>query len=60
MIPLHNYVLMALPTTEEDLAPLHTEILSFRWTRTVDSETIQKRCLVASELLSAIFDKGGL
>jgi hypothetical protein len=51
---------MALPTTEEDLDPLHKEILGFLWTRTTESVTTQKRRLVATKRLSASFDKGGL
>ncbi len=47
---------MALPATETDLNPLYKEILTFLWTRTIDSETIQKRRLVAAIRLSASFD----
>jgi hypothetical protein len=60
LVPLYNQVLMALLATEKDLDPLCKEILSFLWTRTIDSETIQKRRLVASKRLSASFDKCGL
>jgi hypothetical protein len=60
MVPLYNHVLMALPTTEQELQPLDKKILSFLWTRTVDSETVQKRSLVASKRLLATFHKGGL
>jgi hypothetical protein len=49
MIPLYNPILMALPATEENLVSLHKEILSLLWKQAVDSETIQKRCLVASK-----------
>jgi hypothetical protein len=41
MIPLYNHVLMAHPTTD-DLASRYKEILSFLWTRTVGSETMEK------------------
>jgi hypothetical protein len=51
---------MALPATEQDLQPLTKEIISCLWTRTVDSETVQKRRLVASKRLAASFHKGGL
>jgi hypothetical protein len=51
---------MALPTTAKDLEPLHKEILSFLWTRTANTETIQKRRLVASKRIAASFNKGGL
>jgi hypothetical protein len=51
---------MTLPATEQELAPLHKEILSFLWIQTLKSETIQKRCLVASKRLFASFNKGGL
>jgi hypothetical protein len=60
LVPLYNHVFMALPTTEEDLDPLHKEILGFLWTRTTESVTTQKRRLVATNRLSASFDKGGL
>jgi hypothetical protein len=60
MTPLYNHIFMALPVTEQDLQPLTKEILSFLWTRTVDSETVQKRRLVASKRLAASFHKGGL
>jgi hypothetical protein len=51
---------MVLPTTEEDIDPLQKEITGFLWTRTNDSNTIQKRRLVAAKRLPASFDKGGL
>jgi hypothetical protein len=51
---------MALPATEQELQPLDKEILSFLWTRTADSEIVQKRRLVASKRLSASFHEGGL
>jgi hypothetical protein len=60
MVPMYNHVFMALPVAEEDLNTLHKEILSFLWTRTNDSNTIQKRRLVAAKRLPASFDKGGL
>jgi hypothetical protein len=60
MVPMYNHVLMALPVAEEDLNTLHKEMLSFLWTRTNDSNTVQKRRLVATKRLPASFDKGGL
>ncbi len=60
LVPLYNHVLIALPISEQELQPLNKEILSFLWTRTVDSETVQKRRLVAKKRLSASFHKGGL
>ncbi|RPH76440.1 MAG: reverse transcriptase family protein, partial [Planctomycetaceae bacterium] len=60
LVPLYNHVLMALPATEDALAPLYKEVLSFLWTKTVDGETIPKRRLVAAKRLSASFEKGGL
>jgi hypothetical protein len=51
---------MALPNTEEDLVPLHKEILTFLSTRTIESEIVQKRQLVASKRLSVSLDKGEL
>ncbi len=60
LVPLYNQVLMALLATEKNLDPIYKEILYFLWTRTIDSETIQKRRLVASKRLAASFDKGGL
>jgi hypothetical protein len=60
LVPLYNHVLLALPATEQELQPLDKEILSFVWTRTADSETVQKRRLVASKQLSASFHEGGL
>jgi hypothetical protein len=51
---------MALPTSEADLDPLYKEILGFLWTRKNDTDTIQKRRLVAAKRLPASFDKGGL
>jgi hypothetical protein len=60
MVPMYNHVLMALPVAEEDLNTLHKEILSFLWTQTNDSNTVQKRRLVATKRLPASFDKGGL
>jgi hypothetical protein len=60
LIPLYNHVFMALPITAEDIDPLQKEITGFLWTRTNDSNTIQKRRLVATKRLAASFDKGGL
>jgi hypothetical protein len=60
LIPLYNHVFMVLPATEADSDFLHKEILGFLWTRTTDSDTTQKRRLVAANRLPASFDKGGL
>jgi hypothetical protein len=60
MVPLYNHALMALPTMAKDLEPLHKEILSFLWTRTANTETIQKRRLVASKRIAASFKKEGV
>jgi hypothetical protein len=60
LVLLYHHVPMALPATEMDLNPLCREVLGFLWTRTSDSETIQKRRLVAAKRLSASFDKEGL
>jgi hypothetical protein len=56
MVPLYNHVLMALPATEENLAHLKKEILSFLWNRTDEADT-QKILLVAVKQVSASFDK---
>ncbi len=60
MTPLYNHVLMALPAIEEDLQPLYKETLSCLWTKTENSETIQKSCFVAKKRLSTSFGMGGL
>ncbi len=60
MVPLYNHAFMALPIAEEETEAIHKEILSFLWTRTNDSNLIQKRRLVAVRRLPASFDKGGL
>ncbi len=51
---------MALPVAEEDTDTLHKEVLSFLWTQTNDSDSIQQRRLVAEKRLAASFDRGGL
>jgi hypothetical protein len=58
MVLPYNHVLMALPATEDDLAPLGKEIFSFLWTPTV--EPVRKGQLVAFKRLSASFEKGRL
>jgi hypothetical protein len=60
MTPLYNHVLMALLAIEEDLQPLYKETLSCLWTKTENSETIQKSCFVAKKRLSTSFGMGGL
>jgi hypothetical protein len=60
MVPLYNHVFMVLPVADEDMTTLHKEVLSFLWTRTNDSNSIQKRRLVAAKRLPASFDRGGL
>jgi hypothetical protein len=60
MVPLYNHAFMALPIAEEDTEMIHKEILSFLWTRTNESNSIQKRRLVAVKRLPVSFDKGGL
>jgi hypothetical protein len=60
MVPLYNHAFMALPITREDTEMIHKEVLSFLWTRTNNSNSIQKRRLVATTRLPASFDKGGL
>jgi hypothetical protein len=60
MVPLYNHALMALPIAQEDTETIRKEILSFLWTRINNSNSIQKRRLVAAKRLPASFDKGGL
>jgi hypothetical protein len=60
MIPLYNHVLLALPATEKDLAPLYKEILFSSGLAQSNKKLIKKRHLVASKLLSTCFEKRGL
>jgi hypothetical protein len=50
MTPLYNHVLMALPTTGDDLKTLHKEILSFLWSKTVNEETIKNEATRGKEM----------
>jgi hypothetical protein len=50
---------LALPAISEDPPqPSYKEILSFSWTKTINTETFQRRKLVARKQLLASFDKG--
>ncbi len=51
---------MALPVEPPHTENLFSEILHFLWTKQVDSQTAQKRRLVAKKRISAGLDMGGL
>ncbi len=51
---------MALPTQTDSMKALHQEILNFLWTRQHDGEKLYKWRLVAKDIISASFNKGGL
>jgi hypothetical protein len=41
LIPIYNYIFMALPTQTESMKALHQEILDFLWTRQHDGEKLK-------------------
>ncbi len=60
LIPIYNYIFMALPTQEDHIKDLQQEITDFLLTRQQEGEKIQKRRLIAKDRISASFEKGGL
>jgi hypothetical protein len=60
LVPVYNYVFMAVPIEPRHTEPLFSEILRFLWTKQVDGHTKQKRRQVAKKRISAGLEMGRL